>query len=53
MKTFDVTTYLDLVGLLLVAAGLGCGLWVFIGGFALVVAGLALIVGSYLASRRQ
>lgn len=52
MKTLDLSTILDLFGLALVAAGLGFGLWQFIGGFALIAAGVALILGSYLASRR-
>lgn len=53
MKVLDITTYLDLLGLALVSAGVGTGLWPFIHGFALIAAGVALILGSYLASRRQ
>ena len=52
MKQLDLITALDLLGLALVAAGIGSGLWPFIGGFALIAAGVALIFGSYLASRR-
>lgn len=52
MKQLDITTALDLVGLTAISVGLAFGLWPFVGGFALVFAGLALILGSYLASRR-
>lgn len=52
MKQLDLTTVLDLLGLSLVSAGIGLGLWPFIQGFALIAAGVALILGSYFASRR-
>lgn len=47
----DLTTWLDLLGLLLVVAGVGLGLWPVIGGFALACAGAAAIGGSYAAAR--
>lgn len=52
MKQLDLITMLDLLGLALISAGIGAGLWLFIGAFALIAAGVALILGSYLASRR-
>lgn len=52
MKQLDLITALDLLGLAFVSAGVGVGLWHFIHGFALIAAGVALILGSYLASRR-
>lgn len=51
MKQLDLSAILDLLGLALVVAGVGCGLWPFIHGFSLIAAGAALILGSYLASR--
>lgn len=53
MKRLDITTVLDLVGLVLVSAGAGAGLWRFLGGFALIAAGVALILGSWAAARNQ
>lgn len=50
-KQLDLTTFLDLVGLALVCAGLGVGLWPLIGGFALVCAGIVLVAGSVVASK--
>jgi hypothetical protein len=52
VKQLDLTTGLDLVGMALISAGLAWGLWATIGGYALIAAGVALIVGSWLASRR-
>jgi hypothetical protein len=46
-----VTTLLDVVGLLLVAAGLGLGLEPVIGPVAVAVAGLVVLGGSHLATR--
>lgn len=46
-----VTTLLDALGLLLVAAGFGGALWPFLGAAALAVAGLMVLAGSALAAR--
>lgn len=51
MREF-VTTLLDTLGLLLVAAGVAGGLWVFVGAWALIVGGLVLLTGSWLSTRR-
>lgn len=51
MKPFDITDALDLIGVALVACGLAFGLWPYIAGFALVVAGLAVIGSAMLASK--
>lgn len=51
MKQLDLTTGLDLLGLGLVSAGVGGGLWAWIGAFALAPAGILLIGGSYVAAR--
>lgn len=47
-----VTTALDVLGLLLVAAGAAAALWVFIGPAALALAGAVVMVGSAVAARR-
>ena len=52
MQRETVTTALDVVGLLLVAAGLAFFLWPIIGGAALACAGGLLLVGSALAVDR-
>lgn len=46
----QITTFLDLVGLLLIAAGVGCGAALLVGWSALAVSGLVLIGGSQLSS---
>jgi hypothetical protein len=46
------TTLLDMVGLLLVAAGVGMGVAVWIHWWALVVAGAVVLTGSYFAELR-
>jgi hypothetical protein len=46
------TTLLDMVGLLLVAAGVGMGVAVWIHWWALVVAGVIVLAGSYVADLR-
>lgn len=51
MREF-VTTLLDTVGLLLVAAGVSGGLWPLVGAWALIVGGLVLLAGSWLATWR-
>lgn len=43
-----VTTWLDIVGLVLVAAGLGAATWLLIGWAALGVGGVVLLAGSRL-----
>lgn len=43
-----VTTWLDLAGLVLVAAGLGAAAWLLLGWPALAVGGLVLLAGSRL-----
>lgn len=44
-----VTTWLDLVGLVLVAAGVGAAVWLVIGWSAVAVSGVVLLVGSRVA----
>lgn len=51
-RQLDLTTALDLLGLMLVATGLAWGLWAVVGGYALIAAGVALVLGSLVASRR-
>lgn len=51
MKQLDITTGLDLVGLGLVAGGSAAGLWHWIHGFSLIVAGITLVGGSWVAAR--
>lgn len=46
-----VTTALDVLGLLLVAAGAGAALWALVGPAALALAGAVVILGSALAQR--
>jgi hypothetical protein len=46
-----VTTLLDAAGLLLVAAGVAGGAWAFIGMWALCLAGVVVLGGSWLAAR--
>jgi hypothetical protein len=48
----SITTGLDVVGLLLVAAGVGASLWQVAGPVALVASGGLLLAGSWLAARR-
>lgn len=48
-----VTTLLDMLGLLLVAAGIAAGLWPLAGGWGLCPAGVVIIGGSWLASRGE
>jgi hypothetical protein len=44
-----VTTLLDAIGLLLVAAGVTLGLWALIDGWALVAGGVVVLAGSQIA----
>jgi hypothetical protein len=44
-----ITTALDVLGLLLVAAGLAFYLWPYLGGAALAVSGALILIGSALA----
>ena len=46
-----VTTILDVLGLLLVAAGASAALWVLVGPAALALAGVVVLLGSALAQR--
>ncbi len=46
-----LTTILDLLGLLLIAAGLTYGMWLQIGPWALILGGVAVLIGSWLAAR--
>lgn len=46
-----VTTLLDALALLLIAAGAALGLWPWLGGFALAVAGLVVLAGSLWSAR--
>lgn len=46
-----MTTALDVLGLLLVAAGLAFWLWPTIGGGALAISGALLMIGSILSDR--
>lgn len=52
MKQLDITTALDLVGLGAMSVGVAWGLWPFLSGFSLILAGAVVILGSYFASRR-
>lgn len=52
-KQLDLTTGLDLVGLCLVAGGVGGGLWSHIGAFALAPAGALVVGASWLAARLE
>lgn len=45
-----LTTLLDVIGLLLVAAGASAALWALVGPVALVAAGVIVLGGSALAS---
>lgn len=46
-----VTTFLDVLGLLLVAAGACAALWILVGPAALALAGAVVLVGSALSQR--
>lgn len=46
-----LTTLLDVIGLLLVAAGASAALWALVGPVALIVGGLIVLAGSALAQR--
>ena len=46
-----VTTLLDVLGLLLVAAGASAALWTLVGPAALVLAGAVVLLGSALSQR--
>jgi len=46
-----VTTLLDTLGLLLFAAGMVGGAWLYIGAWALCVGGTVVLAGSILAAR--
>lgn len=48
-----VTTLLDMVGLLLIAAGIAGGLWPFAGAWSLCPAGVVVIAASWLAARGE
>jgi hypothetical protein len=48
----SVTTLLDILAILMVAAGLTIGLWAFVGGFALCWGGIYVAVVSWLVSKR-
>jgi hypothetical protein len=48
-----LTTLLDALGLLLIAAGVGGGLYRWIGLWSLAVAGVIVLAGSALASSRK
>lgn len=47
-----VTTSLDVLGLLLVAAGAGAGAWLLVGPVAFAVAGGVVLGGSWLTDRQ-
>lgn len=49
----SVTTALDVLALLLVAAGFALALWPLVGGLALVVAGLTIALGSMYAEPKN
>lgn len=46
-----VTTLLDVLGLLLVAAGASAALWTLVGPAALALAGVVVLLGSALSQR--
>jgi len=48
-----VTTLLDTLGLLLIAAGMVGGAWAYIGASALCIGGVVLLAGAWLASHIQ
>jgi hypothetical protein len=48
-----VTTLLDALGLLLVAAGITGGAWLLIGPWALSLGGAVVLAGSWLAARGE
>lgn len=48
-----VTTILDVLGLLLVAAGASAALWILVGPAALSAAGAIVLLGSALSSRAK
>lgn len=50
MREF-VTTLLDTLGLLLLAAGVAGGLWPWIGAWALSIGGAVVLAGSWFAAR--
>jgi len=45
------TTLLDALGLLLLAAGVTFGAWVYVGPAALALGGVVVLLGSWLAAR--
>lgn len=47
----SVTTLLDALGLLTVAAGVSGGAWPVLGAWALCAGGVVVLAGSWLASR--
>jgi hypothetical protein len=47
-----VTTLLDVLGLLLVAAGAAAAVWPWLGGASLAAAGVIVLAGSWLATIR-
>jgi hypothetical protein len=49
----DITTALDVLGLLAVAGGVGAGLWATIGAFSIACAGALVLAGSAFAAWRQ
>ncbi|MCX4752901.1 hypothetical protein [Kitasatospora purpeofusca] len=51
MRT-TVTTLLDVLGLLLLAAGAAAAAWLLIGWTCLAVAGAVVLAGSWLVDRR-
>ncbi|MFI6700310.1 hypothetical protein ACIBJC_15255 [Streptomyces sp. NPDC050509] len=48
-----MTTWLDTLGLVLIAAGAGAGVWPLIGWAGLAVAGAVVLAGSALAARQD
>lgn len=48
-----VTTALDVLGVLLVAAGIAAGLWSVIGATALVPAGVIILLASFVSALRR
>lgn len=48
-----MTTALDVLGLLLVAAGVLVGGWALVGGWSITAAGLVVMAGSWFATPRR
>jgi hypothetical protein len=48
-----VTTLLDTTGVLLVAAGITGGAWLYVGPWALSLGGITVLGGSWLAARGE